>query len=291
MLVLLILAAACLLFLSIRLLLYKKQLKELAAQLSGLSSQSNQRLTCFLRDRAVLDLCVQMNQCLEARQQTVLKAMEAEKELKYTIACVSHDIRTPLTGAAGYMQLVEKTKDEDKRREYCKIIRQKLGDLELLLDELFLFTRLAGNELELHCEPVQVFPVLCDALLGFYQQFQEQGRQPSLLFQQEDIYMQADSAQLGRVFRNLISNALSHGTGAFIIQQKGNQIVFENQVLHPEALDADALFQRFYRSDKARQGAHSGLGLSVSKELIERMGGHIRAALSGNTLQITLELP
>ena len=54
---------------------------------------------------------------MDVLQQAVLTAEEAEKDLKYTMSCVSHDIRTPLTGAAGYMQLLERTQDPDKREK------------------------------------------------------------------------------------------------------------------------------------------------------------------------------
>lgn len=64
-------------------------------QLQELSPQSNQRLTCFVIDKATKALCLEMNNYIDAQQKAVLKSQEAERELKYTIACVSHDIRTP----------------------------------------------------------------------------------------------------------------------------------------------------------------------------------------------------
>lgn len=101
------------LFLFFRLMLFKKQLREFTGQLQDFSPDSNQRLTCFLRDREHLALCSQINRSMDVLQQAVLTAEEAEKDLKYTMSCVSHDIRTPLTGAAGYMQLLERTQDPD----------------------------------------------------------------------------------------------------------------------------------------------------------------------------------
>ena len=174
------------LFLFFRLMLFKKQLREFTGQLQDFSPDSNQRLTCFLRDREHLALCSQINRSMDVLQQAVLTAEEAEKDLKYTMSCVSHDIRTPLTGAAGYMQLLERTQDPDKREKYCRIVRQKLEDLETLLEELFLYTRLTGNEFPIEMKKIQLFPVLCDALAGFYPHFQAQNRAPSISFEQEN---------------------------------------------------------------------------------------------------------
>ena len=78
------------------------------------------------------------------------------------------------------MRLLERTQDPDKREKYCRIVRQKLEDLETLLEELFLYTRLTGNEFPIEMKKIQLFPVLCDALAGFYPPFS--GRTELLLF-------------------------------------------------------------------------------------------------------------
>ena len=140
MLILICFFGILLLFAGFRLYLYGKQMREWTRQLQELSPQSNQRLTCFVRDKATKALCLEMNNYIDAQQKAVLKSQEAERELKYTIACVSHDIRTPLTGAFGYIQLFEKTSDEKKQKKYGTIVRQKLMDLEQLLDELSFIT-------------------------------------------------------------------------------------------------------------------------------------------------------
>ena len=191
---------AILFFLSLTaLLLYRRQVRGLSQQLKNLEPGSNQRLTCSVRDRNILSLCRLVNTYIDSHQELVFQAHEAEKELKYTIASVSHDIRTPLTGASGYMQMMEKTEDPEKKKEYCRIVRGKLKDLEQLLDQLFLYTRLTSKELPLHIEPVSLFPLVCEVLTGFYGKFQEQDREPSLDFQEESIQIQGDSSQLKRV--------------------------------------------------------------------------------------------
>lgn len=276
------------LFLFFRLMLFKKQLREFTGQLQDFSPDSNQRLTCFLRDREHLALCSQINRSMDVLQQAVLTAEEAEKDLKYTMSCVSHDIHTPLTGAAGYMQLLERTQDPDKREKYCRIVRQKLEDLETLLEELFLYTRLTGNEFPIEMKKIQLFPVLCDALAGFYPHFQAQNRAPSISFEQENAEIQADPAQLRRVLRNLISNALTHGQGTLFIYQKGNTLSFVNETKTWETVHPKLLFERFYRTDQARQGNHAGLGLSISRELMLKMQGNICAESKDGRLWITL---
>ena len=288
----LIIPFAILFFLSITaLLLYRRQVRGLSEQLKDLEPGSNQRLTCSVRDRNILSLCRLVNTYIDSQQKLVLQAREAEEELKYTIASVSHDIRTPLTGASGYMQMAEKTEDPDKRKEYCRIVRGRLKDLEQLLDQLFLYTKLTSQEISLQMEPVSLFPLVCEVLTGFYGKFQEQNREPSLDFQEEAIQIQGDGSQLKRVLGNLVSNSLSYGLGTLFIVQKGNTLTFSNKVKDPESIDPDQMFARFYRGDPSRnasKGSHAGLGLSIARELTQAMGGKIEARLHEDILEIVL---
>lgn len=288
----LIILFAILFFLSITaLLLYRRQVRGLAQQLKDLEPGSNQRLTCSVRDRNILSLCRLVNTYIDSQQKLVLQAREAEEELKYTIASVSHDIRTPLTGASGYMQMAEKTEDPDKRKEYCRIVRGRLKDLEQLLDQLFLYTKLTSQEISLQMEPVSLFPLVCEVLTGFYGKFQEQNREPSLDFQEEAIQIQGDSSQLKRVLGNLVSNSLSYGLGTLFIFQKGNTLTFSNKVKDPGSIDPDQMFVRFYRGDPSRnasKSSHAGLGLSIARELTQAMGGKIEARLHEDILEIVL---
>lgn len=288
----LIILFAILFFLSITaLLLYRRQVRGLSEQLKDLEPGSNQRLTCSVRDRNILSLCRLVNTYIDSQQKLVLQAREAKEELKYTIASVSHDIRTPLTGASGYMQMAEKTEDPDKRKEYCRIVRGRLKDLEQLLDQLFLYTKLTSQEISLQMEPVSLFPLVCEVLTGFYGKFQEQNREPSLDFQEEAIQIQGDSSQLKRVLGNLVSNSLSYGLGTLFIVQKGNTLTFSNKVKDPGSIDPDQMFVRFYRGDPSRnasKSSHAGLGLSIARELTQAMGGKIEARLHEDILEIVL---
>ena len=288
----LIILFAILFFLSLTaLLLYRRQVRGLSEQLKDLEPGSNQKLTCSVRDRNILSLCRLVNTYIDSQQKLVLQAREAEEELKYTIASVSHDIRTPLTGASGYMQMAEKTEDPDKRKEYCRIVRGRLKDLEQLLDQLFLYTKLTSQEISLQMEPVSLFPLVCEVLTGFYGKFQEQNREPSLDFQEEAIQIQGDSSQLKRVLGNLVSNSLSYGLGTLFIVQKGNTLTFSNKVKDPGSIDPDQMFVRFYRGDPSRnasKSSHAGLGLSIARELTQAMGGKIEARLHEDILEIVL---
>lgn len=77
--------------------------------------------------------------------------------------------------------------------------------------------------------------------------------------------------------------------GRLEIKRQGNRITFTNPVKQPETLDADRLFDRFYRSDAARHTGGAGLGLASVKGLMEKMGGSAAAAVEAGQLTIILE--
>ena len=65
----------------------------------------------------------------------------------------------------------------------------------------------------------------------------------------------------------------------------------ENQVLHPEEIDASQVFDRFYKADAARNRTSTGLGLSIAKELVLRMEGEIWARVEGDEFMVEIQFP
>ncbi len=284
----LILALAALGSALLRLWAYRAQLLEMARVLEETPPESNLRLTVRTFGMAPRRLCRAVNQRLEEGRQLRLETQKREQELKYTMTCISHDIRTPLAGAMGYLQLLEE--EPERQTEYLDIVRERLEKLEELLEELFLYTRLQGGSLPLECETTAALPPLWDALAEFYPQLEAAGVEPKLRFDREDMTVWASPEALGRVYRNLIANALRHGGGGLTISGQDQTICFSNELPSGPKPDPERLFDRFYQSSPDRAAGGAGLGLSIVRELMERMGGQASAQIMGNELQISLRL-
>ncbi|CVI70027.1 Alkaline phosphatase synthesis sensor protein PhoR [Clostridiales bacterium CHKCI001] len=221
-------------------------------------------------------------------QQVRIQQERASNELKYTISCISHDIRTPLTGAAGYLELLLKITDPIKQKKYETIIQERLQDLEKMLDELFLYTKLSQQEYSLECSPIQPFPILCEVMADYYERITNSGLEPNISFLEESVEFLAEPESLKCIFRNLIQNAISYGGEYLIIEQKEERILFRNRVQTGELIDITRIFDRFYKADHSRHDKSSGLGLSIVKQLMEKMGGMVDAALDNEGLIISL---
>ncbi len=282
----LILALAALGIALLRLWSYRAQILEMARMLEETPAESNLRLTTRMSGAAPRRLCRAVNTRLEEGQRLRLEARQREQELKYTMACISHDIRTPLAGAMGYLQLLEG--EPDRQGEYLDIVKKRLTELESLLEELFLYTRLQGGSLPLECGETEALPPLWDALAEFYPQFEAAGVTPELHFDREDMTVWASRSALDRVYRNLIANALRHGGGGLAVSGRDGVICFSNTLLPGPKLDLEHLFDRFYQTSPARGTGGAGLGLSIVRELMERMDGRVSAQITGNILEITL---
>ena len=285
----LMLALAALGIALLRLWAYRAQLLEMARALEETPTESNLRLTVSMSGTAPRRLCQAVNARMDEGRRLRLETQRRERELKYTMACISHDIRTPLAGAMGYLTLLEG--EPERQAEYRSIIDKRLRELDELLDELFLYTRLQSGSLPLECRELAALPPLWDALAEFYPQLEAAGVEPELRFDREDMTLWASPEALGRVYRNLIANALRHGGGGLAVSGRDGVISFSNALPPGPRPDPEHLFDRFYQSSPARAKGGAGLGLSIVRELMERMGGQVSAAIMGDTLEIKLSFP
>ena len=169
-----------------------------------------------------------------------------------------------------------------------RLAKRRLEEMEGLLDELFLYTRLLGGALPLACGKTEALPPLWDALAECYPQLETAGIQPELRFAAEAMPVWASPEALGRIYRNLVVNALRHGGGGLTVSAKDGGVCFSNPLGPGPRPDPDHLFDRFYQSSPARGKGGAGLGLSIVRELMEQMGGRVSAQIVGDTLQILL---
>lgn len=105
----------------------------------------------------------------------------------------------------------------------------------------------------------------------------------------------ANSEAVRRILRNILKNALVHGTGSIdlSLRQTDGDVIFRctNRCKSPDAIDPDHVFTRFYKADPAQNGRSTGLGLTIAHGLTQKLGGTISAARKDDRFTITLTFP
>lgn len=286
--------------LAARLCCYRRQVSHMLAELQILEQEeTNLLLTSAVNIGRTQELISSMNRILERSRGRQEKIDRENRNYRESITSISHDIRTPLTSAKGYMQMLHNENvTEEKRYSYARIVERRLDDLTELLDQLFLYARIEAGEESLLMEDVNAGNLFAEILSLFYEDFLEKDCEPEIFLEPGPCHIRADKKAFGRIIENLIKNALVHGTGAYqmsLRRETGAQekvvIRIANATQTIEAADIERIFDRFYTSDTSRSRKRTGLGLAIVKELTERMGGEAVAGLKDGIFFITISWP
>lgn len=272
----------------------RAQLRDINEQLDFLCEKDTNML--LLTDTNMADigrLKERINRFLEQWHRQREAAAKKEQMISDTYTNLSHDIRTPLTSLDGYFQLLKDETDKSAQEHYIDIIQERITSLKDMLEELFMFTKLKNDSFKLELSNCCVSRLLKQTVFSYYEEWKKQGIEPSLDICEDTIFITANAQALRRVLQNVIKNALVHGQNSICIQMKQKNkmvhILVSNDVKNPDDIDVDKVFERFYKADEARSVSSSGLGLSIAKELVERMGGSIEARLEGKRFVVEIQ--
>ncbi len=201
-------------------------------------------------------------------------------------ADVAHEIKNPLTSLRSAVETAARVKDVDQQRRLMAIIQEDVGRLDRLITDISDASRLDAELSREETEAVDVGRLL-DALVELHST-SDDGAGPAFrldIARHQDLSVTGLESRVGQVFRNLIANAVSFSPPAGTVTLKAvrqgawvvAQVEDEGPGIPPDKLEA--IFERFYseRPSGEKFGTHSGLGLSISKQIVEAHGGTIEA--------------
>jgi two-component system OmpR family sensor kinase len=232
----------------------------------------------------------------------VAVAQQAQRDF---LANVSHDLRTPLTSIQGFSQAVAEgvASDPESARRAAQVINDEAARMHRMVESLLDLARIEAGQLDFQAHAV----ALSDLLQGVGDSLSVKAREKGLSLNVEvppDLpRIAGDGDRLAQVFTNLLDNAIRHTpAGGQIalraeLDHNGVTVAVQDTGEGIPAADLPRIFERFYQVDKSRKSdRHSGmgLGLAITKQIVEAHGGVIEVASTpgqGTTFTVWLPLP
>lgn len=276
----------------------KRELRKLKHEVRGLPARSSfgSRLSVDFREKVLMELVDDLNQMVDSFEAKNRQAKQMEENVKLSIAGLSHDLRTPLTSINGYVQLLNTTIDETKRAHYLKIVEDSIKRLIEMTDHFYDLARIETNQKEITLSSISLSNVVEEIFLSFYEQLEDKQIELQFPEQVKDSQIIADYLMLIRVIQNIVQNILRYAESKAVISYRNeeNYLIFrvKNDIKPDSKVAVEKVFVRFYTEFTSRTNTEaSGLGLYLSKKLIEKMNGKMEAELDGQWFILTIYLP
>lgn len=237
---------------------------------------------------------------------SVISSIEEERRIEKSkdelITNVSHDLRTPLTSIIGYLGLVEDRQyhSEEELLKYTNTAFNKAKQMKSLVDDLFEYTKMRQTDTPLTIAHLDLTQMMAQLAASFELEANEKGMTLVTDVGDEPIHIEADAEKLGRVFNNLIGNALKYGGDGKHIYLRAKQLSDREVAVSvendgskiPEAA-LGQVFERFYRVEESRSKATggTGLGLAIAQSIVSLHGGYIYVTSDDDLTRFVIHLP
>ncbi|GAA0736435.1 HAMP domain-containing sensor histidine kinase [Clostridium oceanicum] len=275
--------------------LLSNEIKSISNQLHDINNRdTNSKILLGSSKKRLLNLVLEIDSILEKNKKNEIDYKRMDLQLRQSIANISHDLRTPLTSIMGYIQLMEdKNLSIQEREQYIRIIRNRTESLKMLITSFYDLSRLEAREYKFDIEPLDFKNIMSESIVSFYNDFINKGIEPFIDIDEKVSLISSDEKATKRIISNLIHNILKYGKSFVAISLKNTEdyvvTTFTNDAPNLNDENVKCLFKRFFMVDRARTGESTGIGLAITKRLIEQMGHTISAELSEGNLSIIIK--
>jgi signal transduction histidine kinase len=267
----------------------KRRNKELAYITKKLeqmkTSQWNERIRIVTDDQQLMEMLEWLNHMVDDYQENARQYIKTKASMKRMLANVSHDLKTPLTVIAGYIEMFQNQPhmNEQERIRLLQRVHSKTLELITLMNTFFDLAKIESGDKDFPLDKVNVTEICKNNILSFYEWIQMKGIEVVIDVPDKPVFALGNEEALNRVLTNLISNALRYGADGKMI---GIKLSYDETWIYVEVFDKgkgiqepeqDHVFERLFTLEESRNKAFqgSGLGLTITKRLVEEMQGGI----------------
>ena len=243
-------------------------------------------------------LAYSINDIVRSYEDRLLALRRAEETNRQLMTSLSHDVRTPLTTLIGYLDAAHRGLVEGEERDgYIETACRKAHDLKEYIDVLFDWFRLGSDEFSMNVMTVDLTELTRNILIDWIPVLENAGIDFEAEIPEQPFRVNLDPEGYMRILNNLMQNAVSHSHAEKIeltlSGEGGNiNILLADHGVGISKEDLKHIFERLYKCDKGRSEKGSGLGLSIARQLAEKMNGTITAdSEPGNGTVFSLTFP
>ncbi|MGI6745808.1 MAG: sensor histidine kinase [Acutalibacteraceae bacterium] len=265
----------------VKLIGVKWQLQDMTDALNDIQAGNGNIKILAANNELTADLSYKMNEIVYHYEEQLSQLRAADETNRQLMTSLSHDVRTPLTTLIGYLDAAHRGVVVGKEREdYLEIARRKAHDLKDYIDILFDWFKLNSSEISLSIERVEIAELTRNILKDWIPIFEENHLDYEIEIPEKPLFVKVDMDGYVRIINNLVQNVITHSQATQIQiemekQEKGIAIRIADNGIGIEKSDLQHIFERLYKCDKGRSDKGSGLGLSIVRQMVEKMGGRI----------------
>lgn len=276
----------------------KKQISEITDALVDVKNGNGNRRILSATNELTAPIVFEINEIMVAYENRLSSVRHTEEANRRLMTSLSHDVRTPLTTLIGYLDAVNKGIAKGKERdEYIETARRKAHDLKEYIDVLFDWFKLNSNEFAMEINEIEATELTRNILIDWIPIFEDKQIDYNIDIPEQPLRVKLDIDGYMRILNNLIQNIIAHSHADKIeisLSKQGNsmRILLRDNGIGIEKEDLKHIFDRLYKCDKGRSEKGSGLGLSITRQLVEKMNGTITAdSVKGKGTEFILLFP
>lgn len=241
---------------------------------------SIEQIKVFTEDKEIKNLLIATNRLLDNNHKNMVEYNKTKISMKKMLSNISHDLKTPLTVILGYAEMLKLKNEENIIANKIYIKANEVLDL---INKFFDLAKLESGDKNIEISKVNINEICRRSILDFHDIFDKENISADINIPEKDIYLPGNEEAIGRILNNLISNAIKYGTlGKYF----GLNLKEEENLVKIEIIDKgkgiddkykEEVFERIYTLEDSRSKLYqgSGLGLTITKNLVEALGGQI----------------